>query len=339
MSNPTRGIVAALIALIAAISLTVIVIDDTDDNGKPRRQVTVIVGATTKVDGPDQDGKPDDTLRLSETAQDVTEGFIRDPKDLDADQPDAAPLAGTAPQIKPNVIPAPLGADEIDGCRTRFLDVNFSQRSYGQDAVIWFGLHFTGGPDIPNSRADVDGLTGYGNRSTSRVSWHLNVDKDGNCDYNVPLRLKAWTFGNANSRSVNVEVHGRGEPPYLRPAGYRKLASIIRQVRRSYPRIRFALGSMNTCGPGQPGIVTHWMGGPCSGGHTDIKPHDVGTVISKLRSAVGTQRLTKRQKWQRRHDQVHKALSSDCRRKRQAAGEHCPSLRSRNRAYHRLLAR
>lgn len=285
----TFGRILAVLAAILAAGITIDVVDNGPDRepGKPRTETHVRIGATTKVDNADADSKPNDVVALSPTARDVARDFVEDPGDLAADKPGAAPLEGAAPQIDPNVIPAPLGADEIEGCRTRFLDVNFSQRSYGQDAVIWFTLHFTGGRDIPNSRADVDGLTAYGNQPSSRVSWHFNLDKDGNCDYNVPLRLKSWTFGNANSRSINVEVHGSGEPPYLRPAGYRKLARIVRQVRRSYPRIRLALGSLSDCGPGSPGIVTHWMGGPCSGGHTDIRPRPVEAVVARLQQLSG----------------------------------------------------
>lgn len=316
----TAAIAAVLLTLIGAIGVVTIVVDDVDQNGRPER-------VTIKVDGPDRDSKRDDTVKLNPSAQGVAEAYEDRPRDLAPDQRGAAPLAGEGEQVGVGRIPAPLGADEIDGCRTRFLQTNFSQRSFGQDAVIWFTVHFTGGRDIPSSRADVDGLTAYGNRSTSRVSWHFNLDKDGNCDYNVPLRLNAWTFGNANSRSINTEVHGSGEAPYLRPAGYRKLASIFRQVRRSYPRIKLQLGSVINCSSGRPGVVTHWQGGACSGGHTDIRPHAIAAVVRELRG-LSKPRLTKRQKWARRHRSLHRLerpLTRD--------------ERTRNRTYHRLLAR
>lgn len=331
-----QSVLLAIIALFAGGFFAEVVIDTSDD-GKDRTIRVEIgqVGETTKVDGPDQDVKPDDVVKISETAEGVAEEFIENPEDLEADQPGAAPLEGTTPHTNVNVIPAPLGADEIDGCRTRFLDVNFSQRSLGQDAVIWFALHFTGGTDISNSRADVDGLTAYGNRASSRVSWHFNVDKDGNCDYNVPLRLKAWTFGNANSRSVNVEVHGRGEPPYLRPAGYKKLASIIKQVRASYPQIQLRLGAVSNCGPGRSGIVTHWMGGSCSGGHTDIRPHEVRAVIERIQHYSGPSPLDKAR---RSHRILHAKLVDRCRGS-QADSTGCKILRSRNRALHKKYPR
>lgn len=309
----TRGqkILAAITAFVLALAgygITVELVDDDRPDQPRKRSVTV------RVDGPDQDVKRDDKVVLTPPAQGVAEAYEDRPRDLDDDKPGAAPLAGEGEQVAVGKIPAPLGADEIDGCRTRFLPTNFSQRSYGQDAVIWFGFHFTGGRDIPNSRADVDGLTAYGSRSTSRVSWHFNLDKDGNCDYNVPLRLKAWTLGNANSRSINVEVHGSGEPPYLRPAGYRKMALILRQVRKSYPRIRLRLGSLSNCGPGTPGLVTHWMGGACSGGHTDIRPHAIAEVVGKLRSlSAGPTAAPVLRRWCRhveRHRRIERAGST-----------------------------
>jgi hypothetical protein len=153
--------------------------------------------------------------------------------------------------------------------------------------VILFELHYTAGPDIPNSRADVDGLTAFGNQASSRVSWHFNMDKDGNCDYNVPLRSKAWTIANLNSYTINIEVAGRGEAPYLRPAGYRKLAMIIHQVRQAYPGIKLQLGQTDGhCHPTRGGIDSHYRGGPCSGGHTDIKPHDLNAVIARIVAAT-----------------------------------------------------
>jgi hypothetical protein len=30
------------------------------------------------------------------------------------------------------------------------------------------------------------------------------------------------------------------------------------------------------------GIITHWMGGPCSGGHIDIRPYDIVKVIAEI---------------------------------------------------------
>lgn len=281
----TKRLVAAAAALVALVLALTTLVDNGPDHppAKPPAPAPKI-GDTTKVDNADADAKPNDVVELTPKAQDVAEELVKHPGDLKPDKPNAAPLKGTGKQIAPNVIPAPLAADEIAGCRTRFLKVNFSSRGVTPDKVVLFELHYTAGPDIPNSRADVDGLTAFGNQASSRVSWHFNMDKDGNCDYNVPLRLKSWTIANLNPYTINIEVAGKGEAPYLRPAGYRKLASIIRQVRQAYPGIKLRLGASDGhCHPTLGGIDSHYRGGPCSGGHSDIKPLDLASVINTIR--------------------------------------------------------
>lgn len=288
MNTRLRAIVAAIALILSVLTVTVVV--EEGDDGRKRTTITVKraqVPPVIRVDNADADAKSDNELDLTPRAQEVAEDLVRKPGDLDADKPGAPPLAGSAPQVAEGVIPAPHAADEIRGCRTRFLSTNFSARGVPPSAVVLFELHYTAGPDIPNSRADVDGLTAYGDRPSSRVSWHFNMDKDGNCDYNVPLRLKAWTIANLNPYTINVEVAGRGEAPYLRPAGYRKLASIIRQVRRAYPGIKLAIGEARNCRPVKGGIDTHHRGGACSGGHTDIKPRDLAAVVERIKAELG----------------------------------------------------
>lgn len=275
-----RAITALLVALVAVgiVGLSVDWTTTDDGQGNKRHRFAI------HIDGPDRDAKPDDVVVLSPRAVEVKRDLVAAPGDLVADKPDAPPLAGAGQQIDEGVIPAPFAADEIEGCRTRFLSTNFSARGVDPSRVVLFELHYTAGADIPNSRAEVDGLTAFGDRASSRVSWHFNMDKDGNCDYNVPLRLKAWTIAGLNPYTINIEVAGRGEAPYLRPAGYRKLALIIRQVRKAYPGIKLALGATDgNCHPTRGGIDSHYRGGPCSGGHTDIKPRDLAAVIATLR--------------------------------------------------------
>lgn len=278
--------------LISAVVLAAAVIHLTGDDPAPAPpgDQSPAIPEQVKVDGPDSDAKRDDTVPLSEQAENVGQDFVDDPKDLEPQLPGKAPLEGTAPQVAENVIPAPLAADQIVGCRTRFFGVNFSQRAFGPAGVLAVGLHYTAGPDLPGTRSEVDGLTAFGNRASSRVSWAFNLDKDGNCDYNVPLRLKAWTIGDLNSQTINFEVAGRGESPYLRDAGYDKLAVIWRQIKTAYPQIKLRLGAVSNCRVTRSGWITHWMGGPCSGGHTDIRPHDIAAVIRQVQLRLDTGR-------------------------------------------------
>lgn len=290
----TRGKLLSTIAAIITVILTVGITLTVSDNGDGTKTYRVgpdrspSIGETTAVDTADPDNKPDTDLKLTESAENVAQSFVDNPKDLSNAGP--VPLSGTGVQKNVGEVPFPQAADELDPCRTRFLKTNFSTRSVPLSQVVIFELHYTAGPDIPNSRSDVDGLTAFGNRASSRVSWHINMDKDGNCDYNVPFRLKAWTIANLNSYTINIEVAGRGESPYLRPAGYRALARIMEQVRRAYPGIKLRMAATDgNCHPTRGGIGTHWQGGPCSGGHSDIKPQDIAAVIQQIKLASGPQ--------------------------------------------------
>lgn len=339
-----RRIWRALLAALALISVTITLSLDNSDSNHPKPKAEVHIGKKTLVDNADQDAKKDNPVELTPSARAVAQGLVEHPGDLAKDKPNAAPLEGTAPQVQEGVIPAPWASDEITGCRTRFLKTNFSARSVPLSRVILFELHYTAGPDIPNSRADVDGLTAFGNQASSRVSWHFNMDKDGNCDYNVPLRSKAWTIANLNSYTINIEVAGRGEEPYLRPGGYRKLAMIIHQVRQAYPGIKLRLGQTDGhCHPTLGGIDSHYRGGPCSGGHSDIKPHNLLAVIARIRAETrklypSRPKTSKRDVWLAHRRAVHVEYAAKCPRGRGATAE-CQALRSRARKLDRLISR
>lgn len=309
----------ALVALVAAawaVLVAFAVIDD-DEPGPPTPapEVKAVVPEATVVDNADPDAKADNVVPLGPDAREVTADYLEadgrsdvvpaDGNELRGDD-EAGPVAKLAP---------PFAAEEVPGCRTRFLTTNWSYR-VGGTSVKWLGWHYTAGRDIPNSRADVDGLTAYGNNPSARVSWHFNLDKDGNCDYNVPIRYKAWTIGNANSYSVNVEVSGSGEPPYLRPAGIAQAKRIVAYVREAYG-VPVRVGSMSNCSAGNAGQVTHYMGGVCSGGHTDIKPHDFAAFVKSLASCDATCRQRAVVAGRRRkHAATHAALEAAKCRKR-----------------------
>jgi hypothetical protein len=275
-------LVPILATIIGLVSVTVAITSGTDDNGKPLRTVTI------KVDGPDHDAKPDDPVVLTPPARQVEAKLKTQPNDINGPLTGrentaalSGPVIGPVAKLKP-----PFASDSVAGCRTRTLRTNWSSRTVPQSRVILLWLHYTGGPDRPNSRADVDGLTAYGNNSAARVSWHINMDKDGNCDYNVPFRYKAWTESNANSTGIGIEVAGTGTAPYLRAGGIAQMRRIIADIHRSYPGITIRLGGVSACSPTKGGIVTHWMGGPCSGGHDDIHPLSITAVIALLKAGA-----------------------------------------------------
>lgn len=271
-----------LVAVLAVVGLIIALVstggEKTVTKTKTEPAAPPPIPSVIAVDNADKDATPDNPVTLDRPARQVAQSYVEDPKDLKGDLrgEDQGPVAKLEP---------PYASDSIDGCRTRFFTTNWSARGVSQSRVIVFWLHYTGGPDKPHSRADVDGLTAFGNTPSARVSWHFNMDKDGNCDYNVPLRYKAWTEANANPTGVSIEVAGVGSPPYLRKGGIKKLRSIILQVHKAYPRVKLALGGIRNCTPTKGGMLTHWMGGPCSGGHTDIKPFHITAVIKQLIAA------------------------------------------------------
>jgi N-acetylmuramoyl-L-alanine amidase len=278
-----------LVALFAflAVLAAVVAIVETDNNSADRsatqKDSAPAIPETIKVDGPDPDVKKDDTVVLSEQAEDIAQGIVEDPGDLKA-RPGEDPLSGTGRQTNIGVVPGPLATQTIPGCRTRFLKTNFSSRRVALAEVRSFDFHYAANRDIPGTRAEVDGLTAFGNRAASRVSWHFNMDKDGNCDYNVPLTQKAWTIANKNPYSIGIEVSGSGEAPYLREGGYRQMARILRAVQNSGFDIPIRLGASVGCRVVKSGLDTHWRSGACSGGHMDIKPHEIEKVIATLKT-------------------------------------------------------
>jgi hypothetical protein len=285
-------LIVLAVAILAVVGIILFKGGDDSSNAPPAASATptptatVEIPTTTKVDGPDADTAKDDIVTLSPQAQENAQDFVEDPKDLES-VPGAVPLSGTGPQTSVGVVPGPLATQEIPGCRTRFLRTNFSSRSVPLSQVRAFDLHFTAGKDQPGTRADVDGLTAYGNQPSARVSWHFNMDKDGNCDYNVPLTQKAWTIANKNSYGIEMEVAGSGESPYLRDGGYKQLARIMKAVKEAGFDIPIRLGKSVNCKVTVSGIDTHWRSGLCSGGHTDIKPQVIEAVIAKLKTYMG----------------------------------------------------
>lgn len=276
-----RYLAALAAALIALGVLIAALLDGGNDPAPP---------PVTKVDGADADRKRDDKLPLSPKAEEVVEDQERldgpGPAGVpDQAHPDVAPeakgeLRGEDSQPA-GVLPEGGGSQGFPGCTTRFVG-SYSARTRAVRAI---GLHYTAGPNLPGL-ADMNGLTAYSNRN--QVSWHFLIDREGHCYYSVPLAGKAWTIGNLNSQTSNIEVVGRGnEGDYAGTAGMRKLAAVVREIGRQQ-RIPIRLGATDgNCNITRSGIITHWMGGGCSGGHHDIRPYLIEKVIGQIRATGG----------------------------------------------------
>jgi hypothetical protein len=230
-----------------------------------------------KVDGPDADDTHDDTIQLSQQAQDILQQLERDPAAADF----GPGLRGNDP-TRANVLKGPLAAEEWPGCKTAFVRA-FSQRT---DTIKALALHYTVSGNVPGW-ADVDGLTAFSDNLQNQASWHFNVDQEGHCAYTVPIRAKAWTIGNLNSQTINIEVVARGtENAYLSSAAFNRILAIAKRIRAIW-HVPIRLGAVDgNCHVTKTGIITHWMGGACSGGHIDIRPFSIEGTVSQLAKAA-----------------------------------------------------
>lgn len=362
--NRLRPVLLVLALLIGGAGLTIHYVDNGADHGpdKPRHEVIV------HYDGPDRDRAADDKVVLTPKAvaeakdppPDVVDPKLHDetppgspidaPGTQQATSPDpearklfaennaAAKRTTTGPDTQLPL--GPLAAQSFPGCSTRFISAtsNYGTRIAGARPAVIF-LHYWGSRGIQNSLADMNGLLAFQNNPRALVSWHLQLDRDGHCFYTVPLEKKAYTEAAANSFGIGIEMEGAGtEPDYGGPKGRAKLVAVIKRLAKLYGiPIREAI--IRGCHLVRSGISTHWPLGSCGGGHVDIKPYALAPIIAAVRAAA-TPKLTKRQKWARRHAQAHDRLKRECPRgSRAAAGTVCRALREKVRVYHRLLAR
>ena len=320
------AIVAALLAL-TGVGVTVELVDD-DRPDQPRTRSVMI-----RVDGPDRDTKRDDKLVVTPPAQDLVERAEDAPGSLDL----GGDLRGADKEPVGLDPAAPLASQEWPGCQTRFVRA-FSARAPGVKPRA-IGLHYTAGGNLAGL-ADMLGLTAYSNNTANQVSWHFLIDREGHCFYSVPTNHKAWTISALNSQTVNIEVVGRGnEPDYAGSAGGRKLSQVVRRIGRVHG-IPMQLGAVSNCNVTRPGIITHWMGGGCSGGHVDIRAYDIAAVVRRIAKDVKpriTEAERKRRLWARRHEIAHKRLRENCRTRAQVTGSPCRALREYNRALHARL--
>ena len=274
MSFRRPSALTVLAACIVSLTIAILVAAIMPD---PPGRGTVIAA----LDGPDRDTKRDDVVALGPQSTVVFDAASKTPERFDL----GGDLRGVDPKPA-GVISGPLASQEWPGCRTAFVKA-FSARTSTVRAV---GLHYTAGGNVPGL-ADMYGLTAYSNRLANQVSWHFLIDREGHCFYSVPTNHKAWTISGLNSQTVNIEVIGRGtEPDYAGTAGMRKLAAVVQRIGRVH-NIPIRLGATDRqCNVTRRGIITHWMGGACSGGHIDIKPYSIQKVVDAIAKISGKPR-------------------------------------------------
>lgn len=263
-----RALLIALVALVAGGGTVALVVEP--DDGSPASTVTVkappLVAPAVAVDGPDADTKRDDALPLSPAAVDELEKAAtatRAPGDTHRELAEPLREDADGPVVTSE---GPMAAQELDGCRTRFVSNSSSRRGARPRVIVW---HQTVSRD--RGQASQDGLTAMANRPSSGVSWHLLIGgRSGLCTFTVPLNLKAWTQGNANPFSVGIEVEAYGdEPSYVTAKGRAQLLRQTRAIAKRYG-IPLQRAVVRNCQVIRPGIAIHRDLGLCGGGHVDV---------------------------------------------------------------------
>lgn len=285
-----QGIAAIFAAVLASIAITITLVD-TDDDGKPD---TIDITVNQKPG----DGVPKAEVSVPETVVEQVAPLVEDdlkatPEDAPAptaeDVKRAAEVEETISERGPPLEPA--GAVQgFDGCVTRILPTNFSSRNGTRP--IWQVLHYTVSTNRPGWD-DVNAIIALFSNPGRQASSNFVIDAEGHCAYIVPIENKAWTQARGNPWSVSYEIIAFGnEGSYLPPIGMAKLKSVTRQVaqRTGIPLRR---GSVNDGFPGSAGFVQHKDGGLSWGGHVDISPFPVETIIRELIGPLTTTVLTK----------------------------------------------
>jgi hypothetical protein len=151
-------------------------------------------------------------------------------------------------------------------------------------SVRGIGLHITVSRNVAG-RADMDAVTHMAMDPANGRSWHFLIDTEGHCYYSVPIAAKAWTIAALNSQTVNLEIISFGDERGWYAGGGRGFAKVRRVVRRVAGIFSIPLRHGATdghCNVTRTGIIAHWEGGACAGGHNDIRPWNIVRVVRRI---------------------------------------------------------
>lgn len=291
-----QAFAVVLALIVASVSLTVSIVD-TDDDGSPDRidfVVNTVPGDGAKaVELSVPEPLADQAARNTESDLVDAGEPLTDVQDVVPGQVAAAEQAEQQVRDTADPLPTAGASGGFDGCVTRFVSNQSSRNGVRPNTQT---LHYTVSSNRPGWD-DVNAIVNYFNGS-SGASSHFVLDAEGHCAYIVPIERKSWTQVAANPFAISYEIIARGdEQVYLEPAGYAKLASVMRQVsqRTGIPMRR---GAVNGCVTTRSGIVQHADYGICGGGHHDINPFSIDDVVKVVTSTAAaasspTAKLTK----------------------------------------------
>lgn len=281
--------VRVVIGVLAAVAVIAIVVILTS-GGEEHPSAAVV---TVPVDGLDAGKAPDRTVVVPKATVAITAPRLE--SDLQAPPPGTpqATLQAVKRAEQQNVqtttaLPTAGATAGFAGCRTSFVRNQSSRRGVRPTLQV---DHYTVSPNV-KGWADVNAVVALFDRSSSQASSHFVIDAEGNCAYIVPIEAKSWTEAGGNSFSVGYEIIATGrEKVYLPPAGLRKLAAVQKEVARRIG-IPMRQGAVSSCSPTRSGIVQHKDFGICGGGHVDISPFSISSVVQATIALAGGKPVT-----------------------------------------------
>lgn len=280
-----RVVVAVLTALVA-VGVTIVITDDPGPDGTHHRTVTIHVGTdSNRANGADA------TVKVPAAAvEQVQSSELGHHTDLRSETPDGMSSAQSlklqeaedaAAHNDQLPIVAPDAAPQQAGCRSQFISSYSSRRGVAPRLIV---LHYTVSPNRVGW-SDVESVVAFFARAATQASSNYVIDGEGHCAYIVRESDKAWAQAAANSFSISFEVINTGsEPLYIARPGLAKLASVVVAAAKRW-HIPLQVGAVSGCVPTRAGIVTHQMLGLCGGGHHDIAPYSLSTVMAAVKSA------------------------------------------------------
>lgn len=275
-SAQLRRLLPIALALLAIFGVTVAVQQNTDGSTSIKATVNTPSGPTSITAAPDDVEKAADGLDSHGGKDETPPGMTEAQVSSSTDQIEAFAQRDQLPLVQPNAAP------EQPGCFSRFHG-SYSSRGGVKPRAI--GDHYTVSPNLPGLR-DLVALTAYSSNPRNGVSWHYNIDRDGNCFYTVRETDKAWTQAAANPYTIGIEIinRGAGDGPLFTATGLKKAARIHSDIAARWDiPIRRGKVNKSTCRLIRSGIVDHNDFGACGGGHHDITPYDVDNIIAATR--------------------------------------------------------
>lgn len=143
-------------------------------------------------------------------------------------------------------------------------------------------IHDTESYDLPGL-ADLGGVGHWFDDPIADASAHLGIDKNANVARYVDSHMKAWSCVVYNPPSLNIELIGHANMPWLtRRAQFNKTAEWCAYWGETF-NIPMRIAKVAHGAVIQPGIITHARLGTAGGDHHDPGHYPLRTLCRKAR--------------------------------------------------------